>query len=623
MLTDLRGFVTYWNPAAERLFGLPPAEMLGSGRWPAYPDDVRQALADRQQDAHSADSPELIQAECELPAGSGRTVWVSLQVQPYFDAEGRTLGYVEICHELAWWKRQPAAGQLLGEVVNSMDSIAVAGVDQNQVFWYMNPAAERMFGWDPGAWRGQSLNLSPGLAQVFAEMNLPPRPDRTEVIRRKTVGIDLGDRKNVALDVRGMTVRSPDNTFFAVVIEPGADPEKDIFQAQKTQAIGALASGVAHDFNNILTAILSHLDLITFAPEMPDKLQQHAVYAQTSARRGAELVSKLLAFSRHSEPNLAQVQLAQIVDEVVVMLRRSIDPRIQITVTAAPSVWTTCADTNQIMQVLMNLCLNSRDAMPDGGHLSIALENVTVPDRDLQPPKHPGQFVRLTVHDTGEGMPPEILDRLFEPYFTTKSAGKGTGLGLSIAYSVISKHRGWIEVESEPGKGTLFHVFLPRAPHDEPRQETADDVPAANNKELEGTERILIVDDDELVRLVMRAVLSYRGYRVTEAVDGKEAVEKYGAADGNHDLVLLDIHMPRMNGWDALSEIRASDPGALVILLSGGIPDQNQERARTLGAATFFSKPFANQDLLRLVRRTLDGASAGSTGGPMPAVDQE
>jgi CheY-like chemotaxis protein len=281
------------------------------------------------------------------------------------------------------------------------------------------------------------------------------------------------------------------------------------------------------------------------------------------------------------------------------------------------------------MQVLMNLCINARDAMTHGGELCIRLENVVCVHPEGGHPGKPGDFVKLTVSDTGEGMPPEVLNRLFEPYFTTKAVGKGTGLGLSIAYGIVTEHGGWMEVESKPRTGSRFNVYLPRATQAAPdADEGAKEGFAPDSPALEGRERVLVVDDDEMVCLVVRAVLSYRGYHVAEAHNGEEGVQKYIEASPPFDLVILDLNMPRLNGWDAMERIRRHDPEALIVLLSGGLTEGEIERARTLGAKNLLTKPFENPDLLRLVRKTIDQAKAppierGQTEPPARVSGQE
>jgi CheY-like chemotaxis protein len=312
-----------------------------------------------------------------------------------------------------------------------------------------------------------------------------------------------------------------------------------------------------------------------------------------------------MSFSRQAESKPSALNVGRLLEETVFILRRSIDRRIQIHfVPPGAELWNTAGDQDQFTQVVMNLCLNARDAMPDGGELTIGCVNCSFDPQTAQPPRHPGEFVRVTVSDTGHGMTKEVLTRLFEPYFSTKGFGKGAGLGLSIANHVVVEHGGWMEVESEWEKGSHFHVYLPRttavaeAPKLKEHRMDGDSV-------LKGSETILLADDENSIRSVMIAALSYRGYKVLEAVDGEEAVQRYRESGKDIDLVLLDIQMPRLNGWDAMESILSINPKARVLLLSGGAPIEPKPGAAEL-AAGILLKPFQNVQLLRSIREALD-----------------
>ncbi|MCI0538251.1 MAG: response regulator [Verrucomicrobiales bacterium] len=385
--------------------------------------------------------------------------------------------------------------------------------------------------------------------------------------------------------------------------------QEAVYQARKTQAIGALAAGLAHDFNNILTAILSHLDLLLLTPALPAELREHASYAKTSTVRAAELVSRLLSFSRQARPVLAPLQLPALVEEAIVLLRRKIEAKVELRPLAfAEDIWTVNADANHMMQLLTSLCLNGRDAMPDGGILSFKLANVAFSETEAVSPRRPGEFVRLTVSDTGKGVPPHLLERFFEHYFTTKEFGRGIGLGLAIVNSIVSEHGGWLEVESEAGAGSQFHAYLPRLRHARSKRETPREVLAANNQSLEGRETILLVDDEEMVRMVVRAVLGYRGYAIVEVTNGEEALQKLTDKPARFDLVLLDLNMPKMDGWETLRRLRQIQPTVPVIVLSGDSTEELAARITEAGAAVILQKPFDNLELLRQVRRMLDAA---------------
>ncbi|MBM3881349.1 MAG: response regulator [Verrucomicrobia bacterium] len=607
------GRIAAWNLAAARLLGWSTGRVLGQPWWANL---HAQLQIDPARDLAAAGTADQFTREYLVNRPDGDVAWFEfsyLRLPPGTPLGGEWLVWVAPRPSEAESPADPSGPPtaLLAKVCEAVQE-AVVVLDAERRVLLFNPAAEQACECACGTVLGQHAENHPTLAAILAllEAAVPsgearlPRPAAALQVQRPSGGmlafegqvrrVKVGGGEYTVAILRDVTLRE--------------QRQQAILQSQKMLAIGSLASGVAHDFNNLLTAILSHLDLVSSAPELPDSLKESLTYAQTSARRGAELVSKLLAYSRHTEAQIDTLSLHDITTEVVAMLRHSIDRRIQIRHEAlSPDLWPVRGDSSQLLQVVMNLCLNARDAMPRGGDLSLRLQNV----HGLRPDASPGgaadDYVRLSVSDTGAGMAPEVRDRLFEPYFTTKAAGKGTGLGLSISYSIVTEHGGWIEVQSAPGAGSHFHVFLPRARQ---VQETAPEAqlepPTLTIHSLEGSERILVVDDDEMVRLVVRAVLTYRGYQITEAADGEEAVRKFSEAPQGFDLVLLDLNMPRISGWEAMARLRELNPRIAIILLSGDLTESELERALKFGAVEFLNKPFDNPDLVRFVRRVLD-----------------
>jgi PAS domain S-box-containing protein len=381
--------------------------------------------------------------------------------------------------------------------------------------------------------------------------------------------------------------------------------EAQLRQAQKMEGIGQLAGGVAHDFNNLLTVILGNLSLMLRELPIADPGRELVVTAERAALRAAELTSQLLGFSRRSLIRPRPTSLNDAVAESIGILRRTIDPRISVQIEPHPLVWTVLADPGQINQVLMNLCINARDAMPSGGRLQLATENVFVDETyaRLRVDARVGPFVRLSVSDTGHGMSPEIRTRIFEPFFTTKEPGQGTGLGLAMAFGIIKQHQGWIDCSSEPGRGTRFDIYLPR--HDQIAAPTSRSSPSAPRP---GRETILLVDDEIMLRSLGAAILQGYGYRVLVAEDGLEAVEAYRTRTGPIDLVVLDLTMPRLSGRDAYRQLLDIDPEVRVMFTSGysadSLPDIDIENI--LG---FLPKPYRPEDLATAIRNALDRKS--------------
>ena len=376
--------------------------------------------------------------------------------------------------------------------------------------------------------------------------------------------------------------------------------------------MATLANGVAHDFNNVLTAVVSHLDLALTSTELAPATTEDLNQARSAAMRGVELVRRLQSYSQSGSIRPVPTAPGKLVQSLQPVLRHALPNSIRLEIVQELAAdWLVLADANQLSQVLINLCLNARDAMLGGGLLQLRVDQCKFDASTVKSSGREGEFARITVSDTGVGMSEPVMRRLFEPYFTTKAFGKGIGLGLMIAQNLVVEHQGWMEVESVLGSGSRFSVYLPRhksfTPSTEPQQQPP--TVEASSRHLEGTERILIVDDEEMIRLVMKSVLSYRGYTVKEAVDGEEALSLLRGNKDYADLILLDVHMPRLNGWRALQEIRRLNPKARVIMLSGDSREFKTEAATQSGAMGFIEKPFEGVEFLNVIRRTLDETS--------------
>jgi len=384
--------------------------------------------------------------------------------------------------------------------------------------------------------------------------------------------------------------------------------ELQLRQAQKMEAIGLLGGGIAHDFNNLLTGILGNISLAYTNLETGHPVAQFLRQAEKAGRRAAELTRQLLTFGRRSAYQPALLHLPGHVEEAVALLRRTIDPRIEIQVIDTSSVWAVRADSTQIHQVLMNLCLNARDAMPEGGRMVVETANVIIdaPYCALHRDARPGQFVCLRVSDTGIGMDQETCNHIFDPFFTTKEVGKGTGLGLAMVYGIVKQHEGWMTVNSAPGQGTSFRIYLPALPKAAVEPQIGRHTPSVGPK---GSERVLVVDDEESIRNFLSSCLTARGHTVVLASNGEEALKVFNESRERIELVILDLTMPKLNGYQVLRKLREQGHRVPVILSSGYSADGSiQDLIAPDKAQAFIPKPYAPDELLRTIRVVLDRA---------------
>lgn len=380
--------------------------------------------------------------------------------------------------------------------------------------------------------------------------------------------------------------------------------ESQLIHAHKMEAVGTLAGGIAHDFNNLLQAISGYTELLLQQSAEGERGARELQEISRAARRGSELTRQLLTFSRKVESKLQPVDLNRVVTGVQTLLERTIPKMIHIELRLMTDIKPVNADASQIEQVLMNLAVNARDAMPDGGTLSIHTSNITLDELYCRrhPDLSPGDYVLLAVADTGHGMDKATMDHIFDPFFTTKEIGKGSGLGLAIAYGIVKSHSGHIRCASRPDQGTVIEIYLPAVEGIEGAQSDLGDSPRPRG----GDETILLVDDDDALRDLGEQMLRLYGYTVISAPDGEDAVEIYTRHRDRIDLVILDLIMPGMGGSLCLQELLAVNPDARVLITSGYSPEGESEKAIRSGAAAFLQKPYDLHELLGAVRTILD-----------------
>ncbi|MCS0496135.1 response regulator [Ancylobacter sp. MQZ15Z-1] len=388
--------------------------------------------------------------------------------------------------------------------------------------------------------------------------------------------------------------------------------EAQFAQSQKMQAVGQLAGGVAHDFNNVLTAIIGYSDLLLANSRPTDPSFQDVMQIKQNANRAAGLVRQLLAFSRRQTLRPQVLNLGDVMSDLSMLLRRLLGETIKLEVKEGRDLWPVKADLNQFEQVVVNLAVNARDAMPDGGSLTIRTRNVSADEveqygeaGEAGVPR--ADHVLVEVVDTGTGIPPAILDKIFEPFFSTKEVGKGTGLGLSTVYGIVKQTGGTLQVESELGHGTTFRVFLPRHVPDvvEIAPKAVEAEPANKAADLTGRGTVLLVEDEEAVRAFAARALVSRGYQVLEAGSGLEALEVMEDHGGEVDLVLSDVVMPEMDGPSLLKELRAANPDIKVIFMSGYAEEAFAKNLPEGADFGFLPKPFTLKQLIEAVKKSM------------------
>jgi len=374
------------------------------------------------------------------------------------------------------------------------------------------------------------------------------------------------------------------------------------------QAVGQLAGGVAHDFNNVLTAIIGYADLLLANQRPTDPSFTDLMQIKQNANRAAGLVRQLLAFSRRQTMRPQVLQLGDVLSDLSIgLLKRIIGEMVKLDVKQGRDLWPVKADLNQFEQVVVNLAVNARDAMPSGGTLTIKTQNVTREECAAFGEKllMPADYVMVEVVDQGEGIAPAMIDKIFEPFFTTKDVGKGTGLGLSTVYGIVKQTGGYIFAESKLGEGTTFRIFLPR--HLPSAAEETAKVQEAEPRaaDLTGRGIVLLVEDEEAVRTFAARALASRGYQVMEAATGVEALSAMEKNGGDVDLVVSDVVMPEMDGPTLLKELRRRRPDMKVIFISGYAEEAFKKNLPEGESFTFLPKPFSLKELVAAVKETM------------------
>jgi PAS domain S-box-containing protein len=418
--------------------------------------------------------------------------------------------------------------------------------------------------------------------------------------------------------------RSPQVLALIQDIQPHKDTEAErdrlqerLAQAQKTEALGTLAGGIAHDFNNLLGVILGFASIVRLRLAPSDPLLEFVKMIEQSAERGSDLTRQLLGLVRQGKYESVPTRVGEVLGRVVKIITSTFDRRIQIQTRTEPGPLWVDANPGQLEQAILNLCINARDAMPEGGVLALESSRVTLGEGDSSRPSHclPGDYARVTVRDTGVGIAPPLLDRVFDPFFTTKEPGRGSGLGLSMVYGMASSTGGFVQVESEVGHGSVFSIYLPlKAPPVERRRAVRSAVLEA------GSGTVLVVDDEPMVLAFVEEGLKKLGYQVLRAVDGRQACEVYSSHSHQIDVVLLDMVMPGTTGLETCHRLREINPKVKVILSSGYNSGEVVREARLAGATGFIAKPYSLEELSSALRQPESLSARASAEDPEPGL---
>ncbi len=483
------------------------------------------------------------------------------------------------------------------------DAILTRDLDHNILFW--NKSAERLYGWTAEEAVGRSgkelLYHEPADFLAATQTVMEKGEWRGEIRQYTKAGtrITVEGRWTLVKDDFG---RPKSILAINTDITDRKKLEQQFLRAQRMESIGTLAGGIAHDLNNVLSPIMMAMDLLKLRIEDPGVLDL-LENIRKSARRGADMVSQVLSFARGMEGRRIEVQVRHIVSDIEKILGETFPKNIVVRSRYPKDLWTVEGDPTQLHQVLLNLCVNARDAMPDGGDLRITAGNMVVDEQyaSMNLEASEGPHVRIEVEDSGTGIPPEVIDRIFDPFFTTKDIGQGTGLGLSTALSIIKSHGGFIRVYSDPGVGTRFRIYLPASLEstngDDSEEE--EEMPRGNG------ETVLVVDDEASVRQITRQTLEVFGYKVLLAGDGAEGVAVYAPRRDEIDVVLTDITMPVMDGPSMIRVLRRLNPDVRVIAASGMAANGRMARAADAGVEHFLPKPYSADSLLRAIRDVL------------------
>ncbi|MFN0085609.1 MAG: PAS domain S-box protein [Blastocatellia bacterium] len=592
------------NPAFCAMTGYSEDELIGATPRLLQGEKTSREFLDRMRE--QLRGGEGFSGETINYRKDGTEYSVDWQITPVRDLSGEITHFISIQRNISASRRnEERLRQQAALLDGAQDAIIIRDIREGIVYW--NQGAERLYGWTAEEARGRML-------EELLHRDVPHEYEKARAtlishgkwhgeLRQVTK-----DGREVVVECRWTAINDAEQKLKSIlVINTDVTEKKRLesmaMRAQRLESIGALASGIAHDLNNVLAPIL--MALHTLQQRFTDENSQRWLsLIHKSAERGRDLIDQVLSFAKGVEGERAPLQVSLLITDIEKILKETLPRNIELQVILPEGLWTVIGDTTQIHQVLMNLCINARDAMPAGGRLLIKARNRYLVEEEERLVTNPRQkqYVRITVADTGVGIPPEILDRVFDPFFTTKGKGQGSGLGLAMVQGIVRGHGGFVNVLSRPGQGTEFKIYIPAQdlPIPEHAVEILVDLPSGNG------ELILVVDDEADIREVTSRTLENNGYRVLVACDGAEAIEIFREHVGDIQLVLTDMVMPNLDGPGAIRAFKEINPDIRVVATSGVKTTGKLAEATREGVKTFLPKPYTADLLLSVIAETLD-----------------